>query len=240
MSNSVKSALRLLAIGNMAVPIIFTLVCLMSTEPFSLEYFHIGSLTYFCLSIVFGIIIPLILIVFSIRRIRQDKGVLPLFLVCVLCVIITIPTALAVTVGNSICSYSDDADDYGVYDSYVSDRLSYYNGDELLPQSTFGLREYQYQYCANDDCFYIYTVMHFNTKADFEAQTERLASFELEYDGAYDCRVSSADETNQLAAIWKVSDDDNTVTMMLIYDHYHSGYDRMMQLQHVDGLFNAS
>lgn len=240
-SDNLKKALQLLAIISMAVPIIFTVFCLMATEPFSLEYFHIGNFTAVILPVVFGILLPLTLMIFSIRRVKQGKGVLLLFIAVVLCAVITVPSGLLVTTGDCICSYTDDADDYGVYDNYVSERLAGYDGDELLPpQNAFGLSEYQYKYCANDDCFYIYTVMHFDTRADYEAQTEKLASYELEYDGAYDCRVSSADETNQLAAIWKASDDDNTITMMLIYDHYHSGYDRMMELQHVDELFDAS
>lgn len=234
----VKRILRMLAILLMIVPIVLTAVFIAETEPFSLKFFHIDDFGCVLLSVVFGILIPIITIVFSIRRVRKNRGIMLLFIAAVLSAAIGIPTAMLMTVGDSICSYTDDVGDYGIYDDYATECIAFYNGKDLLPSDdSFELREYRYRYVANNDCFYAYSEICFDSRLDYDAQLERLNSYDVGYDGTYDCKVSSADETEQLALIWKASPDEQSITMLLIYDHYHSGYDRMMELQGADDLF---
>lgn len=234
----VKTALRLLAILLMAVPIVLTAMFFAATEPFSLKYFYIYDLPLVILSVVFGILIPITTMVFSIRRVRKNKGVLLLFIAAALSTLVAVPTAALVTVCDSICSYTDDISNYGVYDDYTSESILSCKGDLLLPTGSFELSEYQYRYGADNERFYIYTVMHFDSKTDYDQQIENLTAYEVEYDGAHDCRVSTADETNKLAVIWKASNDENSITMLLIYDRYNysAEYDRKLELQNVEDL----
>lgn len=212
------AAIMLLLSGSLLCVHIYAYIRSLIEELFLRGYLHTALYDFKLLidTVLFSVVIPLGLFLGCVFALKAKKrGVkIGLSIACVIVLLIHfIPAFFFNAIGSGIASYTEDMDDYGVFEQSVDSAMERYQLQDFFPDKELLQENAQYFYCytygvINED-YYIQLDAQFKSPDTYDCQKGKLMDmgmdtleisgdtyYSLTY-GTSGCVVTYFDEENQ-------------------------------------------